>query len=605
MLRFKTFKFFLLLYMLLFSIIIKAQSPAAKLANTYFHKSDFEKAEQYFKKVSKKEADIPHIYENYRSTLLELKKYSQLTSYLNFLKKKYPESIAYKADWAVHYKTLGKTNSFEKEVDKLIQKVKEDKYYTEVLAKHFLQRKMIDQAITTYQVSRKHFKKSDVYSQQLASIYLLLGKQSEMIDEYLLYAKSNPSALEQTQNTLQTELSEEEDFELLIDKLYQKVNQDNSPVYVELLVWAYIQEKDFYNAFIQERSIDKKQSLGGDRLIDLGVICTKNRDYKTAVKIYEYVCEAYPNHPEFIYRKKLLINSKEDIAKNEYPIDTTVIISVMDDYNQLLTRARRNNEKADINKHLALLHAFYLDEKEKAIEILESTIALSRVNINTLNECKIALGDIYLLDEDARSSLLYHQVERSVKDSRVAHEAKLRNAKYYYYKGDFELAKSQLEVLKLATSREIANDAIDLSVFIQDNLALDTSDMALRKFSKAELLQFQNRDMEALTQLEDLLKQFPYHSLEDDIYWKKAALYHRIGDFEKQREQYQLIIDRHGTDILADDAVYELARLYEEKLGDKKKAMDLYKKILIDYRNSIYTAEARKRFRKLRGDTVN
>ena len=57
-------------------------------------------------------------------------------------------------------------------------------------------------------------------------------------------------------------------------------------------------------------------------------------------------------------------------------------------------------------------------------------------------------------------------------------------------------------------------------------------------------------------------------------------------------------------DILADDAIYTLAEIYQKKLEDKEKAKALYEKILLEFKGSIYPSEARKRFRKLRGDNL-
>ena len=55
---------------------------------------------------------------------------------------------------------------------------------------------------------------------------------------------------------------------------------------------------------------------------------------------------------------------------------------------------------------------------------------------------------------------------------------------------------------------------------------------------------------------------------------------------------------------MTDDAIYTLAEIYQKKLEDKEKAKALYEKILLEFKGSIYTSEARKRFRKLRGDNL-
>jgi TolA-binding protein len=56
---------------------------------------------------------------------------------------------------------------------------------------------------------------------------------------------------------------------------------------------------------------------------------------------------------------------------------------------------------------------------------------------------------------------------------------------------------------------------------------------------------------------------------------------------------------------LGDDALFSLASLEESYLKDNEKAKQHYQELLTKYPGSLYTVEARKRFRKLRGDNLN
>ena len=61
----------------------------------------------------------------------------------------------------------------------------------------------------------------------------------------------------------------------------------------------------------------------------------------------------------------------------------------------------------------------------------------------------------------------------------------------------------------------------------------------------------------------------------------------------------------YSDDILADDAHYHLAKIYEEKLDLPVKAKEHYEAIIFNYADSIYFIEARKKYRTLRGDAIN
>jgi tetratricopeptide (TPR) repeat protein len=220
------------------------------------------------------------------------------------------------------------------------------------------------------------------------------------------------------------------------------------------------------------------------------------------------------------------------------------------------------------------------------------------------------LGDIYLLKgEPWESSLLYSQVEKTQKENPVGYEAKLRNAKLSYYKGDFRLAQEHLDILKEATTREIANDALDLSMRIKENIAFDSVGEALKEYASVELMLYQNKTDEALQRLEKLKqgvsvsgKPISNQTILDDVYWLEANIRMKRGQFENALTLLQKIRDEFPDDILTDDAYFLQGEIYERQLKDKEKAMEIYREFLNKYPGSVYAAEARKRYRIMRGD---
>ena len=79
----------------------------------------------------------------------------------------------------------------------------------------------------------------------------------------------------------------------------------------------------------------------------------------------------------------------------------------------------------------------------------------------------------------------------------------------------------------------------------------------------------------------------------------------RQGKFTEAGEHLQKLLDNYSFDILGDDALFKLAELNEIYLNDSEKAKQLYEELLTKFPGSLFTVEARKRFRKLRGDGVN
>jgi len=301
----------------------------------------------------------------------------------------------------------------------------------------------------------------------------------------------------------------------------------------------------------------------------------------------------------------MVILAREEQVKNTFPIEKPSVRKLIDDYRKLLSELGQNNRTLEAMRSMANLYAFYMDDKDSAIVVLQDAVKIGRAESDFIDKCKLDLGDIYLLkNEPWESTLLYSQVEKSQKETPLGYEAKLRNARQFYYTGDFELSKALLDILKMATSREIANDAGSLSLLIQDNTGLDTSEDAMKEYASIDLLLYQNQPELALGRLDEMLKKYKDHTLADEILWLKAKTYAKMGDNVKAVENLQVIVDKYAMDILGDDALYMMADLYQNRLKDKDKSMDLYQKLLEKYPASIYAADARKRFRQLRGDNL-
>src|SRR5690606_17428365 len=104
-------------------------------------------------------------------------------------------------------------------------------------------------------------------------------------------------------------------------------------------------------------------------------------------------------------------------------------------------------------------------------------------------------------------------------------EARYKNARLAYFKGDFTWAQAQLDVLKGATSQLIANDALNLSLLISDNLLDESDSAALQLYARAEHYGFTRQYNRALAVLDSINGAFPGNSLSDDIYMAKAKIY--------------------------------------------------------------------------------
>jgi tetratricopeptide (TPR) repeat protein len=597
---------------LVFILLLIGLSPSlavaqddTDLANEYYSNGEYDKAVALYAKVAKNRESVIYIHKNYLDAMLKLQQYDEAERYLKRQLKNYPTDGMFNVDYGALLNLQGRREEAAKHLEGYIAVIKKDDNQIRYAARHFINANLFDYAEQVYLAGRKNGNDKFIY--ELASLYSIAGKVDKMLEEYLELLNEGEGQLEYIQNILQSRVRDDEEMSQLEPTLVKYIQKYPDQIaYNEMLVWFYIQMKDFGKAFTQAKAIDRRKKLMGYNLYDLGMLAIENKEYVPATKIFEYLVDRYKDEDIYPVSRKMLIKAKEEQVKNNFPVDYAKIRSLANDYAQLIGELGLLENTAEAAKSLALLQAFYLNNKDTAITILDRLTKTPGLKKDLIAQAKLDLGDIHLLKgEPWESTLLYSQVEKSEKNTNTGQLAKLKNAKLSYFKGDFEYAKEYLDVLKLATTREIANDAMQLSLLIGDNLSLDTTEATLKEFAAIDLLVFQSRLDEALTKYDALLKRFPNHSLTDEVYWAKANIFYRQGQFEKAIAELKRIGEEYKEDILADDANFLMGRIYEENLKDKAKAQELYLAQLTKFPGSIFSVEARKRLRLLRGDNVN
>ena len=595
---------FLIFGYLICSISVNAQE--ADLGMEYMKAGEYEKAKVVFQKLVKNKEAAKSVHKSYLQTLIKLKEFDEAEKFLKKQIKNTDANARYIADYARLLAMEEKNMDAQKQYDIAMDKVKYNEEAMMELIDDFSLNQQFDLAVQTIEKAREHSNSMDRYALQLAKLYRIQNKIAQMIEEYLNFGLTTDNQ-EMVQSILQDELKEEKEIEQLEKILYTDVQKyPNQIFYNEVLIWHLIQKKQFYKAFIQVRSLDRRYRKDGIQVTDLGFLAHQNKDYINSGKVFEYLVKEYPKSQNYPLWRRMLINAKEEVIKTVYPINVEDIRLLIAEYTKILEELGTNQKTLEAVRSKGLLYAFYLNEKDTAIVVLENAIKLANGDQQFIDRCKLDLGDVYLLkSEPWEATLLYSQVEKSEKDSPLGYDAKLRNAKLAYFRGDFELSKEVLDILKQATTREIANDAMELSLLIMENTGVDSSEKAMKAYSNVELLLFQHRNEEAVDNLNSMERIYKGDPLEDDIIYLRALTYLKKGDTDKGVKDLETIIQKFPVELKGDDATYNLAKIYQEKLNQPAKAMKLYQDLLTKYPGSIYGADARKRFRNLRGDTIN
>lgn len=577
-----------------------------QIANEYLLKGEKEKALATFEALAKKTENINYIHENYLNLMLDLGKFKDAESYVERVIRRIDDKVSYRLDLGLIYMRSGDVQKADKYLKGIIKANATDIYRSKSVSDYLASRNLAEYATMALMETRSALRNNSLFTLELANLYRMLGKRDEMVDEYLNYVTQTPANIGYVKNLLQILLTKPEELESLERLLYDRAQQNpSSEVFADLLIWVNLQQKNFYGAFIQSRAYDRRFKKESPKTLEIAQIAMNNQDYENADRSFSYVVKEYAGTENFLPARLGQIKAREAKVKRKFPVSKDSVRILIGEYELFVKQNPDNPSAHEAQLNEAALFAYFLEEKDSAVSKLNRLIANPRASVYLKAKAKLELGDIYILKEEPwESTLLYSQVERMQKDAPIGYEAKLRNAKLSYYKGEFRLAQEHLDILKQATTREIANDAMDLSMRINENTMMDSVGEALQIFASAELDLLQNKLTQAQEKLQTILTGYPSHTLQDDVYWLQANLEMKQGHFEKSLELLQKILDQSGEDILADDAYFLQGDLYENQLKDKAKAMEIYQNFLTKFPGSVFVAEARKRFRTLRGDFV-
>lgn len=597
--------------LLVFTLItsVAAAQTDIELAEYYYNNGEYEQAKLYYEKIYKTNRTTK-VYSNYMNTLVALGELEEAEKIIKKKLKGSKKQATVLVDLGELYKKFGRDDDAEEQYKKALKNLQAGRSNVIQLANKFIKLSEHSYAEQTYLKGRKIATDGYEFHYEMANLQGMMGNHEAMVSSFMDLLMVSPNYIQTVQNSLNRNLSLQtkvENANMLKTELLKRVQRHpDETIYNELLVWLFLQKKEFGAALVQAKALDKRLGENGHRLMDIAQLALSNNDLLTASQAYNAVIEKgslydyyVPARMEILQVQLKRITSTPGFAPED-------IQSLVSSYEFTIEELGKSASTAMLYKELAHLKGFYLGDTEAAADLLEEAIDIPGMYPKIQAVIKLELGDIFLLRGDIwDASLLYSQVELDFKEDVLGHEAKFRNAKISYYTGDFEWAQAQLDVLKASTSKLISNDAIDLSLLITDNFNMDTTTVPMLLFAEAELMTYQNQKVRAMAKIDSILTEYPNHSLTDEIYYLKSEIYEKEGDHLTAATFLEKIMEDYWEDILADDAIFKLAGYYHYVFEDIERAQALYEELIIDYPGSLYVVEARRRFRELRGDEIN
>jgi tetratricopeptide (TPR) repeat protein len=508
--------------------------------------------------------------------------------------------------WGYLKKTMGQDVEAKKLYDKAINSIADNPSAYPNLANQFVSRREFEYAEKVYLKGRAAGNPS-LYNYELARIYYYMRNYDQMLKEYLDWAQQKESNLEIVKSNLQSVLAIDNDHEIsrqMKSYILKQIQQDpGQTLYNRLLIWLFIQDKNFIAAIRQSIALDKRSGKEDGNIFALANVAASNKEYDEALKAYDYLINKGKKSEYYGLAFKQKMQMQYDRFTAEEIPNITKAKELKDEFVKTFAITGYSPDAIDLEAEYAHLLAFYLNQPADAIQVINEGLAIPAINLQQTSVLKAELADVYVFSGDLWEAVItYSQVVESNKSSLLGDGVKIKRAKLGYYMGNFQWAKAQLDVLRASTSKLIANDAMDMSFFISENLESDSTAAALKIFARADLQIFRNNFSGALTALDSISRLYPDNSLIDDVDYRKAGILIKQGKYDEASILLESIVKEHSWELLADDALFQLAGIYQNKLNRKEDAMQLYKKLMTDYPGSVYVVDSRDEYRKMQSE---
>jgi tetratricopeptide (TPR) repeat protein len=585
------------------STILSAQNnqqTQAALARQYLQQQEYEKALPILKSIYEQAPFDKAVYADYLETLIQVKRYEQADSLVQYMMQIRRGDPAMLVDLGRVDEAAGKRKAAREHYQKALDILDGNEFHTKDLAVAFEKAQQDEYAIRAYEKARLLVQNPYAYATELSLLYNKAGRSSDAISALLDMVMTQQNILETVKTGLSTIADDKNGFSLIQKELEKRIqDQPGNPFWQELISWIFVQKGDYEGAFKQLIALDKKLDEAGARVLPFAQNAAREGKYDIAGKSFDYIIDQGKEQTyystAFAGKMNMLLEQFEQAPS----APTQQLDELLGSYSAFF-REFPEYERTDMWRDYAMLLARYKHNTDTAIALLSQVVGSSHAEPSFIGRCKLDIGDYLLLEGKVwDATLMYSQVDKAFRQDLLGEQARFKNAKLAYYRGDFKLAQEQLSVLKASTTELIANDALYLSVLITENMPPDSNLTPLLRFAAADLLLFQHKPRESDQLLDSISRAFPQSALQDDIAMLRAQVAmeeHRWGDAISLLE---LIIKKYGEDVLGDDAAFKLADIYQYRLREPGKAKAAYELLITQYPGSTYVQEARKQYEKL------
>ena len=572
------------------------------LARSYASQGLYERANSAYRTALKEGAYETAIHREYLQFLINTEQYKLAIRYLKKRMKAVPAGLPHLVEAAVISALAGREKKCSAYLEALKDRVLKSPERAAHVVDCLLYYDSVDWAIDIYQTLRKAQADDAAYAYALGEVYRAAQREDLMLREYFISIRSSADHLEEVQAYVEPLLLKT-DKKKRVEKALMKALAESpkSRNLLSMLVWFHSASTDFVAAFDWLKISHKRRVATPEDFLSLGQMALSNGFYQEALSIFSFLKDTFSQTHYQEQASFYLLSAHESLLFSQREPSEEDLVQLDATYQAFIEQYKHGQKAFEIGRKRAHLHAFYKDEIGEAKRILHDIVNNPRAKDKVVAQSLLDLGDILIKEKKIwEASLSYFKVEKKYKGSPLAYEAKLKNAKAMYYAGNFCLSLSFFDILKRATFKKIANDAVFWAYFMRSNGLGDCKEPneAFQRMAHAQQRLLSRDYAAAELLLRELLAEEATHSLQDDACYELVKLYKAQERWEEALALMERLLAL-CEGVLKEKAILLQAELLEKSGGNREEIERIYFTFVSTYPDSPALPMVRRRLASL------
>lgn len=575
-----------------------------RLAQSYERSGLYDKAIEKYQELIKIQPFNQNLIQSLNDIYVTLKEYDKAIQLVEGHLAQKPYDVSLAAMLGSNYYIMGNEDKAYEVWDNAIGENNTSASTYRVVANAAIRQRAFGKAVEILQRGKEYTNNPTMFQYDLAQIYNVQMKYADATREYCEVLLTDENQINMAKQRIGGYLESHGAFESSIEVVEEFAKNTELPVYYDLLSGLYIRMGKFEKAYEIIAGLDDEKLNRNNLLYNFANTAMREGAFEVAAKAYKdyvdkneesnMVAAARINYAAAL--KGAVHQKTETNDWKRFSLPDTANASfyqpVVDAYQKLIDKYSGQLTAFQAQYNLAVIYQEEFRDYKSAKKLYKTVT--ERVPLSDIaGESWLRLGRIAVMEgnldeaEKGFSNALFGV--RTVPETKD--KAKYELAKLYMWQGNFTKSVNFFAQLSANPANDFANDALNYSLiintFMKDSVSLALFAEANRaadtyNFDSAAVLfgdLAQNPNLMLLNELAEIRQ--------GEMYLGSGKLNEAIDVFDN------IVNDKESESNYKDEALFLLAEIYRNELGNEEQATDLHEKLLENFPHSLYLDKSR------------